>query len=169
MTSDERIAALEARLDDMAGRLREVEDRLEITTLIHRYGPAVDSGSADATVALFTATGVYDVDTGLLSGPREIAAMVDGDDHRGLVDRGCSHVMSAPQIRVAGDAASAVSYSQLLVHRSDGRGVAVVRSTANSWRFERTPDGWRVARRTARVIDGGDEARRILSEGPPPP
>lgn len=156
MTVEERLAALEERL-------RLVEDRLAITDLIYRYGPAIDTGSVDDVLALFTADGVYDVDTGLLSGADEIAAMVVGDPHQSLIRRGCSHVMSAPQIRIDGDAASVVSYSQLILRDGDADAFTVLRSTVNVWRLARTADGWRVTHRTARKVDGSDEVRELLA------
>ncbi|WP_347956460.1 nuclear transport factor 2 family protein [Gordonia aichiensis] len=155
MTVDDRLAALEERL-------RLVEDRLAITDLIYRYGPAIDTGSAADVLSLFTADGVYDVDTGRLSGAEAIAEMVDGQAHQGLVHRGCSHVMSAPQIELDGDTATVVSYSQLVLRRSDDRAYAVLRATANHWELVRTPDGWRVAKRTARKIDGSAQVRALL-------
>ncbi|WP_226995612.1 nuclear transport factor 2 family protein [Gordonia phthalatica] len=155
VTVDDRLAALEARLN-------LVEDRLAITDLIYRYGPAIDTGSVDDVLALFTADGVYDVDTGLLSGADEIAAMIGGDMHQGFIRQGCSHLMSAPQINIDGDAASVVSYSQLVLREPDGDGFTVFRTTVNHWRLVRTDDGWRVAHRTARKVDGSDEVRALL-------
>ncbi|WFN91428.1 nuclear transport factor 2 family protein [Gordonia sihwensis] len=156
MNVDERLEALETRL-------RLVEDRLAITDLVYRYGPAIDTGSVDDVLALFTEDGVYDVDAGRLSGAQEIADMVTGDPHQGLIHRGCSHVMSAPQIRIDGDRASVVSYSQLLLRDPARDTFTVLRATVNHWALTRTPDGWRVAQRTARKVDGSDEVRALLA------
>ncbi|EGD55794.1 nuclear transport factor 2 family protein [Gordonia neofelifaecis] len=155
MTVDERLEALEARL-------RTVEDQLAITDLIYRYGPAIDTGSVEDVLALFTDDGVYDVDTGLLSGAQEIADMVTGDMHQGLIHHGCSHVMSAPQIRIDGDDASVVSYSQLVLRDADRDAFTVLRATVNHWTLTRTADGWRVSHRTARKVDGSSEVRALL-------
>lgn len=38
----------------------QLEDHLEITQLVAQYGPAVDSGSADATAGLWTEDGSFD-------------------------------------------------------------------------------------------------------------
>ncbi|NLG46903.1 nuclear transport factor 2 family protein [Gordonia sp. (in: high G+C Gram-positive bacteria)] len=155
MTVEERLAALEKRLHD-------VEDQLAITDLIYRYGPAIDTGSVDDVLALFTDDGVYDVDTGILSGADEIAAMVTGDMHQGLIRRGCGHVMSAPQIRVEGDEATVVSYSQLVLRNANSKDYSVLRTTVNYWQLVRTDDGWRIAHRTARKADGTAEVRALL-------
>ncbi|MGB3303743.1 nuclear transport factor 2 family protein [Gordonia sp. (in: high G+C Gram-positive bacteria)] len=154
-STEERLATLEARL-------RSVEDRLEITDVIYRYGPAVDAGSADDVLALFTDDGVYDVDTGVLTGSDEIAGMVSGRAHQGIVHHGCSHVMSAPQISIDGDAATVISYSQLILRNNDDRAFTVLRSTANFWKLTRTDAGWRVSHRTARKFDGSDEVLSLL-------
>lgn len=154
-TVEDRLAALEQRL-------HLVEDRLAITDLIYRYGPAVDTGSADDVLALFTDDGVYDVDTGRLSGANEIAAMINSDLHQSLIRQGCSHLMSAPQINIDGDAAGVVSYSQLVLRKPDSDGFTVLRTTVNHWRLVRTDDGWRVAHRTARRVDGSAAVRALL-------
>lgn len=155
MTVEDRLEALEARL-------RSVEDRLEITDLIYQYGPAVDSGASDDVVALFTDDGIYDVDTGVLTGSEEIAGMVNGRAHQGIVHHGCSHVMSSPQITIDGDTATVISYSQLILRNSDDRAYTVLRSTANFWKLARTAAGWRVSHRTARKFDGSDEVLALL-------
>ncbi len=153
---------IEERLDALEGRLRSAEDRLAIMDLVHSYGAAVDTGSAQVTADIFTSDGVYDVDTGLLAGREEIAAMVEGDPHQGLIAHGCGHLMTAPQITLDGDRATVRSYSQLIVRRASTDGFAVARLTANQWELIRTDDGWRVERRIARMVDGSAEPRDLL-------
>ena len=52
MTLEERLAALEARL-------QAAEDHLEILNLINSYGPLVDSGMDQDAAALWVAGGGY--------------------------------------------------------------------------------------------------------------
>lgn len=146
-------------------RVRDLEDLLEIQSLVAAYGPAVDSGAALAAAALWTESGSYDVDTGRYEGRAGIADMVASPGHQRLLDKGCAHVTGAPQVQVDGDAASAVCHSQLLVRREDGRGFDVVRATAHRWELVRTPEGWRVAARTGRLLDGSETARALLRPG----
>ncbi|QRY62234.1 nuclear transport factor 2 family protein [Gordonia sp. PDNC005] len=153
---------IEERLDALEDRLRSAEDRLAIMDLVYSYGAAVDTGSAQVTAGMFTPDGVYDVDTGLLAGRQEIAAMVEGEPHQGLIAHGCGHLMTAPQITLDGDRATVRSYSQLIVRRTSSSGFAVARLTANRWELIRVDDGWRVERRVARVVDGSDEPRGLL-------
>lgn len=159
MTAEDRLGQLEARL----GLL---EDRLEIYELIASYGPAVDAGDAAATAELWTEDGTYDVDTGVYEGRSGIADMVDSGPHQGLLARGCAHLTGPPQIRLDGDEATAVSHSQLVLRRADGSGYDVVRATAHRWDLVRTQGGWRVRRRTSRLLDGQPAARSLLRQAP---
>ena len=62
--------------------------------------------------------------------------------------------------RVDGDEAVAVCES-LLVRLRDGA-YSVRRAGANRFELRRTPDGWQVAHRTTRALDGSAEARSLL-------
>lgn len=127
-----------------------------ITQLIAAYGPAVDSGDAEAAAALFTEDGWYDVAGGRLEGRSAIADMVRGDAHQSLLRRGVAHVMGLPRVTVAGDRAVAVNHTTVYL---EGR---VWRVAANRWELVRTADGWRVSGRTNRLLDGSPEARDLL-------
>ena len=153
--TDDRIAQLEARL-------RHVEDQLEIVNLVSSYGPLVDSGDADGAAALWTEHGVYDVDTGTYEGQDGIAEMVRSRPHQGLIGRGCAHVTGPPRVRTDKDNAVAVTHSQLVVRNASG-GYDVLRATAHRWELVRTPAGWRVERRTSRLLDGSAAARDLLN------
>jgi hypothetical protein len=64
-------------------------------------------------------------------------------------------------IEVDGVDATAVGYSLMLVH--DSEGYRVRRVTANRWELTRTDHGWRVRRRTNRQLDGQAESRALLA------
>ena len=148
-------------------RVLELEDQVAVLRLINRWGPAVDTGSSEAAGALFAADGVLESDLSHLEGPDAVRAMVQSEGQQALIRRGCAHVQTAPVITVDGDAATAISYSQVYLHTNDGH--AVWRVSANQWEFRRTAEGWRVTRRVNRVIDGSPEAHPILEralEGP---
>ena len=148
-------------------RVLELEDQVAVLRLINRWGPAVDTGSSEAAGALFAADGVLESDLSHLEGPDAVRAMVESEGQQALIRRGCAHVQTAPVITVDGDAATAISYSQVYLHTNDGH--AVWRVSANQWEFRRTAEGWRVTRRVNRVIDGSPEAHPILEralEGP---
>jgi hypothetical protein len=46
-----------------------------------------------------------------MRGRDDIAAMVHGDGHQGLIENGCGHVLSVPHIVVDGDHATGRSYA----------------------------------------------------------
>jgi hypothetical protein len=151
----------EDRITDLEARLRRVEDQLAISNLVASYGPLVDSGDGNGTAALWTEDGVYDVDTGTYAGHDGITGMVESEQHQKLVQRGCLHMTSPPSVHVAEDAAVAVTESQLVIRNREG-GFDVVRVTAHRWELVRTPAGWRVERRTSRLLDGSAGPRELL-------
>lgn len=67
------------------------------------------------------------------------------------------------KVTVDGDTAIAVCHSLMIV-QLDGRFV-IRRATANHWSLVRTDSGWKVARRTNRVLDGRAEAPALLEAG----
>lgn len=156
MTVEARLAALEARV-------RELEDHAAVQRLVAAYGPAVDRGDGAAAGELFTSDGRYDVDTGVYSGADGVAEMVQSRPHRRLLDGGCAHLLTPPDIRIDGDRAVAVGHSLLVLRRADGSGYDVLRATSSRWECAREADGWRVVRRTSRLLDGTPQARALLA------
>jgi hypothetical protein len=151
------VAALEARV-------RLLEDHLEITQLVAQYGPGVDSGSAGAVADLWTEDGTFDA-VGVIDmrGRDQIAAMVLGEGHQGLILNGCGHVLTVPHVVVHGDQASGRSYALNIRWDGDAQRFWVARVSANTWRWMRTPEGWRVAARVNANLDGTPEHRQMLA------
>ncbi|MGH7856341.1 MAG: nuclear transport factor 2 family protein, partial [Candidatus Binatia bacterium] len=117
-------------------------------------------GDSDAAAALWDDDGVLDSDLSHLEGPAAVAEMVLSEGQQSLIRQGCAHVQGFPVLTVEGDRATATGYSRVYRHTDEGH--EVWRVSANHWEFRRTPSGWRVTRRTNRVIDGGPEARDVL-------
>ena len=165
---DARLASAEARITDIHARLDAAQDELAVLRLVAAYSPRVDSGDAEGVAELWTADGVYDVDTGVLEGHEGLAGMVRGDPHQGLIAHGCGHVPGLPVVLLDGDRAVATGYTQLVVRSSRPGRYTVMRVTANRWELERrgpvdAPDrGWRVVLRTARAVTDDGEGRRLL-------
>ncbi|MDA3623938.1 nuclear transport factor 2 family protein [Saccharopolyspora sp. WRP15-2] len=153
----DRIAALEHRL-------AEVEDRLALLQIVAAYGPAVDSGSAEVTAAMWTADGVYDTFPAALAGQAAIGDMVTGEMHQGLIGSGAAHLLGIPHIELNGDSAVVTNYSQLVLREPDSDGYRIWRTGVNRWEFTRTAEGWRVVRRINRQLDGTAEGRDLLAE-----
>ncbi|GAA4817616.1 nuclear transport factor 2 family protein [Tomitella cavernea] len=155
---------------DLSARLAVLEDRQAIVDLMTSYGPAIDSGCEEAVARVWTEDGVYDVDTGIMRGHAEITAMVRGQNHQGFITNGCAHVLEPGNVIVDGDTAVATCKSLLILARPDKSVFTVLRATANRWELVKTADGeWKCTRRTSRVLDGRDEAPRVLAEGVPGP
>jgi hypothetical protein len=68
--------------------------------------------------------------------------------------------MGLPHISITGDTASALNYSQIF--RCEGDHFVPFRIAANFWELVRDGDGWKVARRTNRLLNGADEALELL-------
>lgn len=160
--TDDRLAALEERL-------QRVEDELAITRLVASYGPLVDGGDADAVAGLWTEDGVYDVDEGFMAGHDQLAAMVRSRAHQGWIAGGCAHFLGPAHVTLDGDSAVAVCHSLMVVNSGGtfdaGAAFGVRRATAHHFQLVRTDGGWRVTRRTSRVLDGRPEAPELLVRG----
>lgn len=148
--------------DPLADRIRVLEDREAIRELICRYGPLADSGDAQAVAALFAEDGVYAVGgMGEARGRAAIAALIAGPVHQSLMADGCAHILTSPQIELAGDRALALCHSVVLRHQ-DGIWHAV-RVAANRWDLARTASGWLVTRRDNALLDGSAAAPGLFS------
>lgn len=149
----------------LAKRVQLLEDQIALFASMSTYGPAVDSLSLDEATAIWTEDGVYDT-----GGPEPfvgrgaIADMLDhgGGVHRELVAKGAAHVLSMPLVKITGDTAVGLAYHHTCVR--DGDGHKIWRQLASRWDWVRRPDGWKVRRRTQRLLDGSDDARRLLQD-----
>jgi ketosteroid isomerase-like protein len=147
----------------LAARVAALEDQIEIMQLVAQYGPAVDSGSAEATADLWTEDGAFDAVPHLqMRGRDDIIAMVDGSGHRSLIEGGCGHVLTVPHIIVDGDQATGRSYALNIRWDAEADRFWVARVSANTWRWARGPDGWRIAERINANLDGTPEHREML-------
>lgn len=148
--------------DQLADRLRVLEDREAIRELIACYGPLADSGQADAVAALFAEDGVYAVGgMGEAQGHAAIAALISGPVHQSLLADGCGHVLTSPAITLDGDRAVARCHS--IVFRYEEGDWNPVRVAANRWELARGNEGWKVVRRVNALLDGSAAARLLLS------
>ncbi|WP_216893463.1 nuclear transport factor 2 family protein [Nocardia alni] len=157
------IEELRAMVEALAGRVRALEDQVEITQLVAQYGPAVDSGSAEAAAALWTEDGRFDAVPQLrMRGRADIVAMVNGG-HQSLIRNGCGHVLTVPHVVVDGDEATGRSYALNIRWDAEDDRFWVARVSANTWRWVRTAAGWRVAERVNANLDGTPEHRAMLA------
>jgi SnoaL-like domain len=152
-------------VDELAARIRRVEDELAIRRVILSYGPAADAGLAERAGTLWADDGEYDWDTEqpALRGPAAVARMLEGSGHQSLIAAGVAHFAGPPLIEVDGDRATALSYS-LVLRRDDDQRVYVWRLGAARWEFARDDDRWRIHRRTHRQLDETGAGRELFGE-----
>ena len=158
MSIEERLTALETRL-------RAAEDQLEILRLLNTYGPAVDSGSAEAAANLWVEDGIYDAGGVTRFTPEALITMYNDEGHQGLVHTGSSHLTATPRIEVNGDQAEAVAYSFVVVKR--GEEWFIMRGAINHWQLVRTARGWRIKERFNRVLDGTADSHEVMRRALP--
>lgn len=164
----------------LLARLQRLEDERDIATLIAGYGPAVDAADADTAASLWTDDGVYDVEGWQMDGAADVHAMVSSDSHRELVASGCCHFLGPVVVTVQEDAAIAVCESLVLLRRNEplpdsvfhhqawsvsAQEYLVWRATINHFELTRTAFGWRIARRTSRLLNGDPVAHRLSRNG----
>ncbi|ABE36786.1 hypothetical protein DR64_7538 [Paraburkholderia xenovorans LB400] len=162
--------------DDVLRRLRQVEDHLNILNLIAAHPPCVDTGSAEYAENMSEDT-VLDRGVGLSGafGRVAFATGITGPAHREAIQSGISHFLSLPYISVSDDTAVAIGYLQILIPAPDAplvavpahgesAGFKVFRVTANRWDLERRGDHWEIKRRSLRLLDDTDAARKLLRE-----
>ena len=158
------IDELRAMVETLAARVRALEDQAEITQLVAQYGPAVDSGSGEAAAALWTDDGTFDaIPHRKMRGRGDITGMVHGAGHQSLLRGGCAHVLTVPHVVIHGDEATGRSYALQLRWDADTARFWVFRVSANTWRWARTPHGWRVTERVNAGLDGTPGHREMLA------
>jgi hypothetical protein len=156
-------------------RLRAIEDRLAIYNLIASHPPSADTGARAYAEAVYVEDGVFDRGAELSSwaGNTAIGANLKSEGHQAAIAGGLAHFTGLPYVAIDGDAAVVISYLQILTPKTSGepvevpnhgssRGYHIHRVVTNRWELARTPDGWKIKRRTARLVDGSEPSREIL-------
>jgi hypothetical protein len=156
-------------------RIRAIEDRLEIYNLIAGHPPSADTGADYYTKFIYTEDGVFDRGPNLSGGTGNaaIAANLKSPGHQAAIAGGLAHFTGLPHIALDGDAAVVTSYLQILSPHKSGepievpnhgasRGYHIHRVVTNRWELVRTAEGWKIKRRTIRLVDGTEPSREIL-------
>jgi ketosteroid isomerase-like protein len=155
------MADLEERLARLEQKVQSLEDELAIRRDIVFYGLAADAGDADRAAATFTPGALYDTDVIVMNGREEVARMLRGERHQGMVGR-CAHQIGPAVVQVEGDAAIAVGYSRVYLRSGDS--VGIYRVSVNRWELEKKAGRWLIVRRTTRLL-GHAEASELLRAG----
>jgi hypothetical protein len=156
-------------------RVRAIEDRLEIYNLVAGHPPSADTGADYYAEAIYAEDGEFDrgADLSGAKGNKAIAAMLKSDGHRAAIAGGIAHFTGLPHIALEGDTAVVTSYLQILTPNKDGkavevpnhgasRGYHIHRVVTNRWELARTGAGWKIKRRSIRLVDGTEPSREIL-------
>jgi len=156
-------------------RIRAIEDRLAIYNLIASHPPSADTGNAAWAEAAYTEDGVFDRGPGLTgaTGNKALGALLQSDGHQAAIAGGLAHFTGLPYVTVDGDKATVISYLQILTPRKNGeavevpnhgasRGYHIHRVVTNRWELVRGKSGWRIKRRTIRLVDGTEPSREVL-------
>lgn len=158
---------MKAELAALKARVRQLEDHRDLTQLVSQYGPSVDSGSAEETTSIWTEDGEFAVVGGehtfTMKGAGDIAGMVNGAGHQGLIMNGCAHVLTIPHVVIHGDEATGRSYALNIRWDGEGDRFWVARVSANKWRWTRTGQGWKVVERINSNLDGAEASRALLA------
>ena len=160
----------------LENRLRAVEDTLAIYHLIASHPPAADTGTDSYYRDAFMIDAAIDLGGGKAkTGNEEIAGVVKTPEHQAAIAGGLCHFAGLPRVQLNGDSAVAISYLQVIAPNREAKpvelsghglssGYRIHRLGANRWDLKRTPDGWKVARRAYRMLDGTDDARALLRQ-----
>jgi hypothetical protein len=156
-------------------RIRAIEDRLEIYNLIASHPPSADTGADRYAEAVYTEDGVFDRGANLTGavGNKALGALLKSDGHQAAIAGGLAHFTSLPYVALDGDTAVVISYLQILTPKKTGeltevpnhgasRGYHIHRVVTNRWNLVRTAAGWKIKRRTIRLVDGTEPSREIL-------
>jgi hypothetical protein len=156
-------------------RIKAIEDRLEIYNLIAGHPPSADTGADYYAEAVYTEDGVFDRGSDLsgASGNKAIAASLKSDGHQAAIAGGLAHFTGLPHIVLNEDSAVVTSYLLILTPNQAGaavevpnhgasRGYHIHRVVTNRWELVRTAAGWKIKRRSIRLVDGTEPSREIL-------
>jgi len=157
-------------------RIRGIEDRLDIYNLIASHPPSADTGVKAYIRSIFVEEAVLDLGGAkTAAGNETISDMSQRPAHQEAIRAGLAHFAGLPHVEIDGDRAVVTSYLQILAPHPTAepidvpahgvsKGYRVHRVGANRWELVRTPQGWKIKRRTYRTLDGTEPALDILRQ-----
>ena len=155
-----------ARLAELEGRLRELEDEREIRELLTRYGYYADAALDDEYYALFTDDCVMDVSSGYEADPYKVLRWEGQDAMRefmsvrtaghgpGFVGRSLHMQGNNLAVAVHGDTAVANGYSFIL--HQYGSQIKLQSASINEWHLRRVDGRWMIVERKRRMVGSPD-------------
>jgi ketosteroid isomerase-like protein len=144
---------------DLARRVQALEDERAIQSTLTRYGFAVDSGDAEATMALYAEDTHIDIDTvAFMDGREATRNIVESPTHQAILPN-CAHIMGPFVVQLDGDKAIATGYGVVIV-KEDGV-AGIWRLSYGHWELERREGRWQITQRISRSV-GRDDAQALL-------
>ena len=166
---------MDANSRTLEQRVAAIEDRLEIYNLIAGHPPSADTGADYYAEAVYAEDGAFDRGANLsgATGNKAVAAMLKSPGHQAAIAGGLAHFAGLPHIILDGDSAVVTSYLQILAPKQSGemievanhgasRGYHIHRVVITRWELGRTASGWKIKRRTIRLVDGSEPSRELL-------
>jgi ketosteroid isomerase-like protein len=163
-SGDQLVAALLAKVEELTGRVRALEDEREIRELLSRYGYNADAGRDEAYLDLFTEDGAYDISMGESHSAYPTIVRFEGKDalrdfikdprahHRPDYYRQSLHVQgNNVAVHVEGDTAVVNSYS-IVLRRSQDSNAYLHAAGTNQWLLKRVDGSWRIKERRRREM-----------------
>ncbi|MGI9624386.1 MAG: nuclear transport factor 2 family protein [Acidimicrobiales bacterium] len=133
--------------DDLENRVRQLEDRAEITQLVARYGPAVDDREYENLAELYTQESVFDTVGGRITGRDEVIAYykMKGDEYGATY-----HYPVSVEVHLDGpDDAHGVVCAHAELSIGD-EAVAVALRYHDT--YQREDDAWRFQERNVKIL-----------------
>jgi hypothetical protein len=143
-----------------ASGLRALQDRLDVTDVLYRYSSCIDSFDTEGvrdTLADDVEARYGNLDP--VSGGDALAEWIDGATAAIIWQH---HLLSVYHVDVDGDSAKALSYLTSYQVFKDDPNVAKTLVARYHDELRRTPEGWKISRRTAEFLWG--ETRRVDEE-----
>ncbi len=147
-------------IEEIANRLRRVEDELAVQHLLVEYGLAVDAGDRTAFSELLAEDAVYELDTLRIVGRAAIVEAVFSGEH-GAVHPMAAHTIGPVTVDIQGEHATARGYSRLYVVQNEE--IVLWRLSLNRFELVRQGAEWRISRRVTRLLGSPECAALIKS------
>ncbi|HEV8064891.1 MAG TPA: nuclear transport factor 2 family protein [Acidimicrobiales bacterium] len=156
------------RIADVEARLARLEDERAIRHLISAYCYHADSGHDEELANLFTPEGILGSkvagEAHAAVGADQISAQISDPNghHRPDLYRHGLHLLGENLVvDVAGDTATASSYSLLVLKRESE--LVIYSASSNRWSLQRLGGIWRIAERSRRPVADEDFDEVLLS------
>ena len=140
-------STIEAQDGGLEARLRQLEDKDQITQVLIDYGRHLDSRNLAAYAALFAEDGEWAGGFGTVKGRANIQAFMEKNMGTGPNKQGNYHIMSNFAITVTGDTATAWSRWAFVVPGQTGAVISQAGRYDDT--FVREKGVWKFKRRTA--------------------